>query len=596
MDAVLLNATFTVCIALGIVIVALHSMQKFQESTLKKGENDFIAPLLTPKYLATREEYSHALVWYMASMVGVLGAMSVMGPGLLKLHPELKNYESVAPLGFALLLVGVLPNVPWLQDIEWHLRRFWHERAYIPAAARATADTLRASSFDFSAYKSDAVLASPSMRGIERTDFDAPRGSVEYGWARLSCLSYELGRRRDAGDTDSVDGELLDRYASDIALKRQALEADLTRYRQEKAGNKFYENNQLQTNIAAALRQIHILLGCAVRMKASRTTDISAAFRSFGFDLGPSLPAVGNQDLIIEGLAVMTTSLLLLMFAAWAAAATQLWQPSEIFPHGALDASKPFKWAFSALIVHGIAVLTADWMRARLLRKGRWFAVAAQKRQPVAANYIRIGLVCAVTGYIALCIWGLITSPPTDLNFIFFAQQRTAFALLPAATGAFYAYHLDNAELGSRPSRLWEVGSQTVVTALCGLAAIPVWLALMAQATQAPHPDYSVTANIDFMVLVTLFGAVVGASLAWYLPKAAASRRCDPLAEAKEARIEMLRTAAFDRFGSKESSKRWLEQPHPALGNRPPEDAAADMELFPKALGLLHQRQLDIAA
>jgi hypothetical protein len=194
MDAVLLNATFTVCIALGIVIVALHSMQKFQESTLKKGEDDFIAPLLIPKYLATREEYSHALIWYMASMVGVLGAMSVMGPSLLKLHPDLKNYESVAPLGFALLLVGVLPNVPWLQDIEWHLRRFWHERAYIPAAARATADTLRASSFGFSAYKSDAVLASPSMRGIERTDVDAPRGSVEYGWARLSCLSYELGR------------------------------------------------------------------------------------------------------------------------------------------------------------------------------------------------------------------------------------------------------------------------------------------------------------------------------------------------------------------------------------------------------------------
>src|SRR5712671_2876631 len=74
MDAVLLNATFTVCIALGIVIVALHSMQKFQESTLKKGEDDFIAPLLIPKYLATREEYSHTLIWYMASMVGVLGA------------------------------------------------------------------------------------------------------------------------------------------------------------------------------------------------------------------------------------------------------------------------------------------------------------------------------------------------------------------------------------------------------------------------------------------------------------------------------------------------------------------------------------------
>jgi hypothetical protein len=141
-----------------------------------------------------------------------------------------------------LLLVGLLPNVPWFQDIEWQVRRFWHERAFIPAAARATADTLRASSFDFSAYKSDAVLASPSMRGIERADFEAPRGSIEYGWVRLSCLSYELKRRRDAGETEALDGEVLDRYGSDldtISVKRRALEADMAQYRQEKARNRF---------------------------------------------------------------------------------------------------------------------------------------------------------------------------------------------------------------------------------------------------------------------------------------------------------------------------------------------------------------------
>jgi hypothetical protein len=158
--------------------------------------------------------------------------------------------------------------------------------------------------FDFAAYNSGAVLVSPCMRGIERTDFEAPRGSIEYGWARLSCLSYELGRRRDDGETESLDGEMLDRYAKDldnISSKRQALEADVAEYRQEKARNRFYENNQLRTAIADALRQLHILLGCAVRLKASRTTDINAAFRSFGFILGPSTPPRDNQDLIIVG-------------------------------------------------------------------------------------------------------------------------------------------------------------------------------------------------------------------------------------------------------------------------------------------------------
>jgi hypothetical protein len=124
-------------------------------------------------------------------------------------------------------------------------------------------------------------------------------------------------------------------------------------------------------------------------------------------------------------------------------------------------------------------------------------------------------------------------------------------------------------------------GSQTLLTALFGLIATLVWLTF----------NGDVAGNADFIILVTLFGAVVGASQAWYLPKAAASRRYDPLAEAKEARIAMLSAAALKRFGNEESAKRWLEQPHPAIDNRPPQDAAADIELFPKVLGLLQERR-----
>ena len=576
----LLDPTTVVCIEAGIVIVALYSMQKFAEPTPEKGEDNFIAQLL-PKYLATREEYSRALIWYMGSMVGVLCAMSALGPRLFDALPAIAQFKQVAPLGFALLLVGLLPNVPWLQDIEWQVRRFWHERAFIPAAARATADTLRASSFDFSAYKSDAVLASPSMRGIERADFEAPRGSIEYGWVRLSCLSYELKRRRDAGETEALDGEVLDRYGSDldtISVKRRALEADMAQYRQEKARNRFYEDNQLRDAIAVALRQLYILLGCAVRLKASSTTDINATFRSFGFLLVPSPPPPGNQDLIIVGLSVMTGSLLMLVYLALAAAATGWWQPSPHFPK---DATRPLMWSLSALLVQGVAVMTADWIRRRLLRQRRWFAVVGEVRQPIAANYIRAGLGCVVTGYITLYFWNLIFYPPT----MTLAKGIAAFALLPAATGAFYGYHLDNAELRQRPSRVHEIGLQSLVTALCGLVATPVWLAL----------NGDVVGNTDFIILVTLFGAVVGASLAWYLPKAAEVRRYDPLAVAKDARIAMLRAAALERFGNEQSAERWLEQPQPTLDNRAPKEAASNIDLFPQVLGLL-QQQLAAAA
>jgi hypothetical protein len=293
-------------------------------------------------------------------------------------------------------------------------------------------------------------------------------------------------------------------------------------------------------------------------------------FRSFGFAIGPSTPPSGNHDLIIVGLTVMAGSLLLLTFAAVAVGDIGLWEPSDNFPN---DMAQPFIWSLSALLVHGFAIWTADWKRTSLMRKGRWFRVVGQERRPIAANYIRVALCCALTGYLALYMCGLILQPPT----IGLAKGTAPFALLPAATGWFYGYHLDNVELGQRPWRPWEIGSQTLVTALCGLVATPVWLAL----------GGAVACNADYIILVTGFGARAGGSLAWYLPQAAASGRFDPMAEAQRARIVSLRDAAEDRFKNADLTERWLARPQPSLDNRTPKDAAADVELFIKALGLL---------
>jgi len=510
------DQTSVVCLAFGIGIVALVAMKKFEESTIEKGEDDFIAQLL-PKYLATREQYSRALIRYVGSMIAILCALCFVGPRLLEiLAPDLKSYAPVAPLGFALLVVGFLPNVPWLQDVEWRVRRFWHERAFIPEAARATADGLRAANFDFSLYMQPPVLACPGMRGVELADFQAPRGTIEYGWARLSCLSHELARRRDAGETESLDDEMLDRYARDldnVASKRRAMEVDMAQYREQKIRSQFYENDRLRNEIKNALWQLYILLGCAARLKLSRSGDINAAFRTFGFVLGPSTPPPKNHDLMIVGLTVMSASLLMLAFASVAAGVlfeeNGMWNRSDYFPK---DARDPLLWSLSAALTHGVAILSADWMRGRLLRNGQWFVAIGRERQPVAANYIRVAFGCAVFGYIALFLWGLTVQPLT----LGFAISTIPFALLPAATGAFYGYHLDNVELDQRPSRPWEIGLQSFVTGCCGLVVAPIWLSLGGS---------TVADNLDYILLVAVFGSVVGASLAWYLPKAAAERR-----------------------------------------------------------------------
>ena len=123
-----------------------------------------------------------------------------------------------------------------------------------------------------------------------------------------------------------------------------------------------------------------------------------------------------------------------------------------------------------------------------------------------------------------------------------------------------------------------------MATALCALVATPVWLGLRGV----------ISGNIDFIILVTLFGGVVGASLAYYVPRTAA-RRYDPMDEARTARSTMLRAAALDRFKSVDLADQWLAQPNATLDNHTPSEAAADIELCIKALGFL-QGPLALAA
>jgi Protein of unknown function (DUF2384) len=153
-------------------------------------------------------------------------------------------------------------------------------------------------------------------------------------------------------------------------------------------------------------------------------------------------------------------------------------------------------------------------------------------------------------------------------------QGRGPAAWRPAAAQPWP--HRGNRRI--RPPRWIEIGLQSLVTALCGLVSTPVWLAL----TGSPG------GNFDFVALVTLFGAVM--SLAWYLPRAAEAGLYDPLTKAREARLEILLTAALKQFGSEESAGRWMAQPCRALGNRTPKEAASDIELFPQLLGILQQQ------
>jgi len=320
---------------------------------------------------------------------------------------------------------------------------------------------------------------------------------------------------------------------------------------------------------------LYVLLGCAVRLKVKPHADINLSLKPFGFILGSVVRQPENRDVMLVALTVMAACVFAVAFAAVGLGYLGLWSRSEFFPQTARD---PFMLSISAAFIHGIAILTADRVRARRIGKEDWFASVGLVRAPSRANYIRIAFCCAVMGYISLLAWGLMFQGVTADLF----KGTLPYVLLPATTGGFYAYHLDNVELGTRPaSRLWEIAPQALVTGFFAFAAAKVGFGFIDAPAGIP----------DVVALVSVLGATVGASLAWYIPTAAQSSRRDPLVEARKERMSALKTAALKRFEDPALADKWLNQPHPALGNRLPKDAAADVESYEHAISQLQQSQ-----
>src|SRR6266446_8434092 len=273
--------SFLLALGAAIVIVFFYSYRRFGEPTVERSSEDFVTQLL-PKYLATKEEYSGGLLTYIASMILILVAFSLLGPPVLNLVGVTTDKVPglVIPIVVAFALVGLLPNVRYLKDIEWHIRYFAHQRAFIPAAALATAETLTAAGFDFSQYRETEALA--EMEGVDPADFDRPRGSTLYDWARLSCLLYALKSRYDA----YLDGEMLNRYEHDldgIYQRRQSLLSAAVEFKRMRLENPRYTDERLRQQLRIALWQLYILVGCAARRKLGQGEDICGVWRNFGF-------------------------------------------------------------------------------------------------------------------------------------------------------------------------------------------------------------------------------------------------------------------------------------------------------------------------
>lgn len=570
-----MSLLFFACLGIAVWFVYLFCRQRFAERSVTES-SDWIYQLL-PRHLATRDEYSKGFLTYFGTLAVVVVLLSLLGPKNLATLgitlPQGIGYV-VVPFFIAFVLIGALPTVPGLIAVEKYLRTYAHRRAFIPDAARATADRLAAAGFDFTAYQSKDMMRSPEMRGVEPADFTHSPHSLEHSWARLCCL-ISVQKSGIEGMIDSLDASLLRDYKKDLETienQKKSMEPEVAAYRAANANDPLHSNEDLRRSIRDNLYKLYVLLGCAVRLKLQPPADIDLALAQLGFKLKRSTREPSHTgDIQLVALTVVAGGVAVMGLVAWGLGQFAWWQISPMFPQTIFQ---PFIDSASMLVPNATAILLADAMRKRLIGKGRWFSTWGSRRRGNVANHIRVALVSGVGGYLGLILWGFVQQAPTSDGLIIDAP----FALLAMVTGGFYVYHLDNAEIGSRPSRPWELGSQTALTAVCGLIA----------ACAAGELIFgNASAVTDKIVLATAVSAVAGLVFALYFPRAAAAARYNPLAAVGEERVGALDTAARVRFGDAAATV-WLDQRHPALGNNSPRDAAAvGVEGFERAMSLV---------
>jgi hypothetical protein len=563
---------FSLAFFAAAVIVVLYCWPKFDEPSVAKNDNDFITQFL-PRDLASPKEYTYGLATYIVSMLTVLAALSALGPPVLKLVglEAPTTAAGATPIVVALAMVGLAPNVPVLKELELALRRFAHRRAFIPTAAKATAERLTAAKFDFAQYQSAEVLGSDEMSGVKPADLAAERGSIEYSWARLCCLCYALRLREDE-DTEGLDRDLLNSYRRDVESiyeRRDMLAAQMAQLREHPDDQ--VVRKELRLKIRDSLQKLYVLIGCSTRLCGRSRSKIDVALRGFGFELDPLRSEPHQGDVMIVGLAVMAGIVLAICYAATEIGKLGLWTASDYFPTRPYEA---FIWSLSVLLTHVVAILSADRIRGAMIKSERWFDPEDAVPKRSVANYIRVGLACALVGYVVLVAFGATQQTPTWAM----AQGAMPYALMPAVTGAFYAAHVDNAELNSRPSRLFEITLQAVMTGVVGLIAADGWVSL---------GDTKWPTGIDFVILTGIMGLGIGGSLAWYIPENAIRRQFDPLREAKDSRIRQVTALAVERLGTPDAADRWLKTPTAALQGVAPIAALAEARNYDDVLRLI---------
>jgi hypothetical protein len=554
------NGAFLLALILGGVVVMLFANECFNKPTYDQDENDPATQFL-PKYLATHQEYSIALLMYVTSLELSFLVLSLIGPKTFVEIGLLKNtsvsYEAF-PLWVALVLTGLIPNLPVLKEIERKIRKIFHAKAFIPDGAKKTANALAGASFDFSLYKTPDVLNSGVFHCVDEADFDRSHTSLEYRWARTCALMYRLQRiERAAENAEDIDDQVFIVCRKEFEVLKiafRALDGRIHNYKEGQSNNETV-NDELDAELGAFLRRLYVFIGCAVRLSHQTPQEIDGALNRLGFKLRHSDEIRIDWNIFIVGLPMM--ALFVFVATLFAPDLFEGYPQVKYLPATSHDA---FKCASSALLFHSAAAITAIRLRSRWLQDNRWISVwngAPDGARPLD-RYILVALAAATSGYFALVCYQLLIYPPSWQILV----SALWWSPLAGLTGFFIAYYFDN----KTANWMQRVTEPIVQAAVMGCVAYFI--------AQERLPAFKAAAAISgqhetdqaFLFFIAGIAALIGFSLGAYLPQQ--QRKREQIAY--RDRVNRVTWEAQSVFNDTNEAQRWLETEQASLGGLKP--------------------------
>lgn len=123
---------FLISFVAGFLAVIFHAKRRLQISTPKAEEYDFIRLISLPT-LVGEDLFRRSYIIYVSLLETFYIFLCLIKPLFPNIVGNMPDYQGAAwPLGAALVVVGLLPTFPWIDQVELWLRQFSLSAANIP--------------------------------------------------------------------------------------------------------------------------------------------------------------------------------------------------------------------------------------------------------------------------------------------------------------------------------------------------------------------------------------------------------------------------------------------------------------------------------